>query len=273
LWAKLSVSYGVFGETGETAKAIYKGPEIALGCDLNLSEDFLAGLILNFSKKNFDIPGRSSNSDIDSAGLSIFAGKRFNFGSGAIRLLLGGTLGFHDIDSERQIVIGNQWQTIKADYKAKSYIASFDASYIHPLSWGGEISPFVSFGWISLDIDGFAERGGIAALTSPSDNKDNAYSHAGLRFIKPTGSRVTMEAEIGWKHLFGNLREERNMTFRQGGHPFAINGVLPNRDEFTAGIGARVKLGEKSSVILNYDGQFGSRGRNHSGSAVFQVNF
>jgi outer membrane autotransporter protein len=138
---------------------------------------------------------------------------------------------------------------------------------------GGEIGPFLSFGWLGLDVDSFSERGGLARLASRAESKDTAFSHAGLKFSTPVGSRLTINTELGWKHLYGNLKGNRIMSFQAGGHKFAINGVLPNRNELTVGVGGGLKIGEMVSVNLKYEGLFGSKGHNNSGSIALNVNF
>jgi uncharacterized protein with beta-barrel porin domain len=66
----------------------------------------------------------------------MYVGKNFNLGPGSLQVLLGGTLGWHDLDSEREVLLGGQGQRLKADYHAKSYEISLDTTYLRPLFWG-----------------------------------------------------------------------------------------------------------------------------------------
>ncbi|MDR2366565.1 MAG: autotransporter-associated beta strand repeat-containing protein [Deltaproteobacteria bacterium] len=267
LWVSLGGSYSVLNGTDEAGKVFISGAEFSGGYDLNLANGWLAGLVLHFNDKKLRVDDRSSEVDANSFGTSLYFGRNFDLDRGSFRLLLGGNWTRHNINSERRITLPDV-QTLKASFKADSYQVFLEASYAAYLSWGGVVEPFASFGWTDFHVDGFRETGGYAALTSSSERKDNTFSNVGLRVSAPLGERFSMDASLGWSHQFENSDQKKYLAFTEGGNRFSVNGVSFSRDELEVGLRGNVKVNDNWKLGLQYNGDFGNNGQNHSGSLV-----
>jgi autotransporter-associated beta strand protein len=270
LWLSLGGSYGQYRGTADAAKVVISGAELSLGYDFNLVNGFLGGLVLHFNNKTLKANDRSSDVDAKSYGVSAYLGKSFDVGNDSFRLLLGGNWTRYNFESTRSIVLPTP-QTLKGVFNASSYQVYLEAAYSKRLSWGGIVEPYASIGWTRFDLDGFRETGGNAALVSRSEKQDNAFSSVGLRFSAPMGQKFTLDADLGWKHEFGNISKKKYLAFAEGGQGFAVNGVSSNKDELAVGLKGTVNVNDNWQIGLNYNGNFGNSATNHSGSLIIST--
>jgi autotransporter-associated beta strand protein len=272
LWVSLGGSYGILNGSTDSAKMTISGAELSGGYDFNLANGWLGGLVLHFNDKKFNVVDRASDIDADTYGVSVYLGRNIDLSHGRLRLLLGGNWTRYNFKSERHVYLPAH-QTLTANFNGDSYQVFFEAAYAKTLSWGGIIEPYASFGWTSFRIGGFREKGGSAAMISPSERQDNAFSIIGLRATAPLGQRFSIDVDLGWRHEFGSVSNKKYLAFAEGGNRFGVTGVSPNRDELLVGLRGNVSLNDNWKLGLQYNGNFGNNGQNHAGSLIISASW
>jgi uncharacterized protein with beta-barrel porin domain len=269
LWVSIGASYEVLDATADSARTTFKGSEFSGGYDFSLANGFLGGLVLHFADKKLEADRRLSKIDLKSLGLSAYLGKSTELGSGSLSFILGGGYAWHNLEGERRVVIGANTQTLTSSYDASSWQVFLETSYVFQVGAASSLEPFVTFGWMGMQIDGFSERGGNAALVVSPESYTNGFSHLGLRLSVPFGERFSLSSELGWKRIYGRLENEKTIAFQEGGYGFPVRGVSPNRNELTFGLRGNLAMSENTTFSLTYEGAYGGRGRTHGGSGTF----
>ncbi|MDR2354065.1 MAG: autotransporter domain-containing protein, partial [Deltaproteobacteria bacterium] len=265
VWLSIGASRAVMNANENASKTSFQGTELSVGYDLELTSGFLGGFALNMADKDLETDARGSKVGIKSLGLTAYLGKTFYLTGGNLRLIFGGSILKHDLESERRFTIGNTVENLLANYKAHSWQLFFESAY--GVSFGlSFMEPFVSFGWSGVEIDGFSETGGPAALTAESEKNTRAWSELGVRIEAPIGLQVKTNFEMAWKHLYGKINQEKMMALQGGALSFPIRGVTPNRNELIIGASIGVKASENLTLSLKYDGAYGTNFRSHSGT-------
>jgi outer membrane autotransporter protein len=171
------------------------------------------------------------------------------------------------------VIIGTASQNLRASYGGQSWLVFFEAAYSHIPSEDIILEPFASVGWHGLGLDGFRESGGNAALSARGERWDSFYGSVGLRPSFKLGQRVTLTLVAGWRHSFGIIVPETQMSFVVGGAPFQVKGAALNRDEAFIGAGLWVALDDKSRLSLAYNGSLGNQGQSHGANLTISLNW
>jgi outer membrane autotransporter protein len=148
-----------------------------------------------------------------------------------------------------------------------------DASFSFNVGELSTLEPYLSLGWTGIKIDGFVEHGGNAALQNDARSFDNAYTQLGLRFSSNMNKKFSISGELGWRHVYGNVKRENIVSFREGGDKFSVRGASMNQDSATLGIQGKIYVSERVNLSLNYDGAYGKNSMSHTGSAALSFSF
>jgi outer membrane autotransporter protein len=123
--------------------------------------------------------------------------------------------------------------------------------------------PFVNVAYVNLNTRGFMEHGGAAALWSPGDTSNVAFSTLGVRAssLFALGRMAgTLRGSIGWRHAFGDRTPESTLAF-QGGQQFGVSGVPLAQDAAVVNAGLDVAVGKNTTLGVSYNGQFSGSSR------------
>src|SRR5690606_4368915 len=140
---------------------------------------------------------------------------------------------------------------------------------------GFALEPFAGLAYVNLDIDGFAERGGAAALTGNEGSTDATVSTLGVRVGNEFAigdMTATARGMVGWRHAFGGLTPTSSHAFG-GGDIFAAAGVPIAPDAAVVEAGLDLNLARNATLGFSYGGQFGSGAQDHSARATFSLKF
>lgn len=125
-----------------------------------------------------------------------------------------------------------------------------------------------------LDTDGFSESGGSAALSSPEDTADAAFSPIGLRASTQMAwgeTLATVRGGIGWRHAFAD--DPTTLNAFAGGSGFIITGTPLTEDSAVIEAGLDLNLSATASLGISYNGQFASSAQDHGVSARLAIGF
>ncbi len=187
-WATM---YGGFGDQGDGAEGLdYTRYGLLAGLDLTAEEsEARYGLALAIEQSNFDL--NRSNGEIDIESLYISGYTRQPLGHG-FHFTLTGTLGYHNHDSQRSILIGVTPTRAQADFDSYSVSVAGELSKAFtlgntPVDPGGHptvttLEPFVRLDYSISDQDGYSETGaGTAGLNVSSTDFDSSRVAVGVR--------------------------------------------------------------------------------------------
>lgn len=108
-----------------------------------------------------------------------------------------------------------------------------------------------------MDRDGFAERGGTAALSGLGQDTDVTFSTLGLRAATDFALgalRATARGTLGWRHAFGDVTPTAALAFA-GGAAFGVAGTPIARNTLLLEAGLDVNLTDTVTLGLSYTGQ------------------
>lgn len=134
--------------------------------------------------------------------------------------------------------------------------------------------PLLSLDWVHGNLDGYSEqRGGNANLTVDDQDIDSLVSQLGWQVSLPVKTGfgvVTSQLRASWVHQFLNDDQQVGASLstspyylvnggnvsRFGRYSTSGNGANPGDDYLSLGAGVGVQIGERCSVILDYETRF-----------------
>ncbi|WP_156356632.1 autotransporter outer membrane beta-barrel domain-containing protein, partial [Pseudomonas sp. NBRC 111135] len=242
-----------------------------LGIELPLNDTWRAGLAAGYGTSDLNVHDRSSSADVDNTTLAAYLGGQWQ----AINLRLGVARTWSDVDSKRDVRVGDLSETLKAGYDATTTQAFGELGYrvqINDLS----LEPFAGLAHVEVSSDGVHEHGGDAALNASSEKDRVDYASLGVRGETPLGRIANRPLELrgglAWQHALQTPDGDTRMTLA-GYDSFTVQGVPVAQDTAQVQLGVSQQLAPQASVDLGYSGQFGSGTRDHGLRAGVSIAF
>ncbi len=275
VWAQAFGNWSSFGGDGNAARVSQSAGGLFVGSDAAVGNGWRLGGAVGYIGSHSSIADTSSRSDVDSYTASVFGGRNFAAGPGAIRFMAGAAYTWHDIDTKRNVAAGSLNQQLKSSYSASSTQLFTELGYKLPLGDTYTIEPYAGLAWNQLRTRGFQESGGSAALRGSGNTDDVTSTTLGMRGAwefdsKGAPGRVT--ASLGWRHAMGDVKPRQELAF-EGGSTFSVTGVPIARNAAVVGLGAEVAIARNTTAGVAYDAQFGGGNRQQSGVLKLAVRF
>ncbi len=228
---------------------------IIAGADVKVS-NWLVGAALGYSHSSATVDTLSSESDVDSLILALYAGTS----SGPWSLRLGATYAFNQIDAERTIASTGFFQQANADYAGGTGQIFAEVGYGFALQKLA-IEPFAGLAYVQARTDGFTETGASAGLSGASGSMGVGYSSLGLRLATTVelsgGMALEPHASVSWQYAFGDTTPEARMSFlSMPWANFTVAGVPLAENTALVEIGSGLRISEQARIGLSYVGQF-----------------
>lgn len=271
--AAWGTAYGAWSATdgnGGTASTDTDGGGFLVGIDAEMADTMRIGLVAGWGQTGFDVDGRGFSADSDDYHLGVYAGTSV----GALGLRAGVINTWHAIDTDRSLGFAGLSDQLSADYDARALQVFGEASYRFDTALA-TVEPYAGLAHVSLDVDGFSERGGAAALSASDGDLDTTFSTLGLRFSRAVagpGIDAALTANVGWRHAFGDTDPSARLALA-GASDFTVVGAPIAENAALLGAGIDVAIGKDARLGLSYEGQFGDGTQRNGARLDFSLAF
>ncbi|WP_170181767.1 autotransporter domain-containing protein [Phreatobacter stygius] len=269
-WGTAFGAWGRFNGDGNAARFTRSTGGFLIGADGLVADNWRLGLLAGYSRSTFNTRDRAASGASDNYHLGLYAGTEW--GNLAFRSGLAYT--WHDVAAGRSVALPGFADSLKSKSGAGTVQVFGELGY--RLGAGSfRLEPFANLAYVSLRTDGFAEQGGMAALSIRAGSTGATFTTLGLR--AETGFafgaiEATARATLGWRHAFGNTIPLSTQAFA-GSSAFTIAGVPIARDSAVVDAGLDLKLTGAATVGLSYAGQIARGAQDHGVKANLAVRF
>ncbi|MDW6024724.1 autotransporter domain-containing protein [Mesorhizobium sp. BAC0120] len=271
IWAQGFGSWGHTNGDGNAARLNRSTGGFFVGADAPAFDTWRFGAVTGYSRTKFDVKDRRSAGSSDNYHVGLYGGTAW----GDLAFRTGAAYTWHDISTSRNVIFPGFDDSLKSDYNAATAQVFGELAYGFNVD-AARFEPFADLAYVNLHTYGFTERGGAAALTSPSSNTDATFTTLGLRAstsFEVGGSTLTAKGVVGWRHAFGDVTPLSTMSFAGGGDTFSIGGVPIARNAAVIEAGLDYAIMPNATLGVTYGGQFGSGMADQSVNANFNVKF
>ncbi len=282
-WPSATGAGGGFSAWGQVfgSNATLSGDGNAAGLDRQIGGFFAGGdwtgdtgwrfgVATGVDGATIDEPARASTASVNGTHLAAYAG----FDGGAFTVRAGAAVAWQDIATRRDVAFPGFTDTLTAAYGART--AQVFGEVARPVRLGdAKLEPFAGAAWVGVDVDGFSEQGGAAALSAPASHASTTLTTLGLRYVRPLnlgGTSARLTGAIAWQHAFGGLAPTSDLAFA-GGTPFTIAGTPRAADVLKLDLGLDAALGPRTVGRLSYSGAIGSGLQDHALTGRVTVGF
>lgn len=267
-WSNGFGSRGRVEGDGNSAAIDMKGGGVLLGMDADVGDGVRVGLAGGYGHDS--VSQKSDSADVDSYYVAAYTGVT----RGPASLRVGATHAFQDIETRRAISFSTLQENLTAGYDASTTQIFAEAAWRFDLD-RAFMEPYANISYVNVQTDAFAEKGGVAALSSGSASYDQIYTTVGARF----GHEMLMEnisgramLDIGWRHAYGDPSAMSTLFYADGGG-FSVVGTTMARDVGLLNLGMSYDLGPSATLTFRYGAVFGAGVLDQSASAEFGVRF
>lgn len=266
LWAQVTGDWQRQRGDGNAPGADQSSTGVVVGGDAGVGQGWRVGGAFGYTDARLRPDQRTATAKTQSYTATVYGGKSYAAGAGAVNVLAGAAYSWHDIDTRRQVRYGSMDQTLKASYSGSTTQLFAEAGYSMAVAPTVTLEPFVGLSWSELRVRGFSESGGSAALSGSAQTQDTTSTLAGLRGQwAPAQSDILLRGMLGWRHAYGSLRPTQTLAFDQGAS-FSVAGAPIARDAARIELGADLVVVRNMTAGLSYGGEFGGGNRQHAGS-------
>jgi len=271
VWGQGFGSWGHTDGDGNAARLNRSTAGFFIGADAPVFDTWRFGAVVGYSSTNFDVKDRHSSGLSDNYHLGLYGGTSW----GDVAFRSGVAYTRHDVTTNRGVVFPGLGDSLKGDYNAGTAQVFGELGYGMNMG-AARFEPFANLAYVSVQTDGFTEKGSAAVLTSQDTTTDATFTTLGLRAssnVMLGDINATTRGTLGWRHAFGDVTPLSVMRFAGGGDVFTIAGVPIARDAAVMEAGLDFVLSPAAMLGVTYGGQFGSEMSDQSVKANFNVKF
>ena len=271
VWGQAFGSWGHWNSDGNAARLERSTGGVFVGADAPMFNGWRLGAVAGYSQTSFAARDRAASGSSDNVHLGLYGGTSW----GDLAFRTGAAYTWHDITTNRSVAFPGFGDSLNGKYAAGTMQIFGELAYGMDMG-AARFEPFANLAYVNLHTDGFTERGGEAALTSPSAITDATFTTLGLRAstsFRLGEATVTAKGTLGWRHALGDVTPDAMMRFAGGGDAFSIGGVPIARDAAVVEAGLDFNLSPNAVLGISYGGQFGSGRTDQSVRASLSVKF
>lgn len=285
---------------------------LVLGLDAPAGRHWRLGGVAAARQARLDRGTRGGPGHASASVQSLDAGLVAHGNGGGMRVTVGLLRAWHRIESRRRVWAGPLHDVLGATVSGRSWQAFMELAprLRHWREWAGRLrnpagedsfrmAPWLQHAWVRLHVPGFQEAGGASAHRVEGATHDAHVTTLGWRARREfawQGRRVGLQADLGWRHVWGNPEVTGSQRFvsgapdtpgrqgtpeapgiraEQGGlsAPFVSRGQPLRRDALSVGLAVEAAPWRHARLSARYGGLFGSGLRDHAGWAELRWTF
>jgi outer membrane autotransporter protein len=264
-WAEQDGEDDRFGFDYDTAGGV-------IGVDMALTDTMTIGLSGGMSQTDVEYDEVSSESDIDTWHVGLYAGYASD------RFYLDASVSYADNEYETERDISMMDVTAESEHDGEDYAAFLGAGYKMDLG-GFKVIPNASVQYIDHQEDSFEETGaGILSLEVDEIDSESIVGAIGVRLARmfELGAvKLLPEVSAQWAHEFGD--SEDTVKARFAGSPvtstFSVKGVDAEADSALLGAALTAYLTDSFSLFVDYQAELRSDFEAHFVSGGLKISF
>ncbi|MGN8344062.1 autotransporter domain-containing protein [Pseudomonas sp. SMV71] len=259
VWVQAIGNSGRIGKHLDDYALKHSTTGVLLGTDWAISPAWRLGIAGGKSETRLD--GYRFDGGLDSWHVGAYALRQ----DGPLALRLGAVYGNHEGNTKRHVDFNGFNDRLKGRYDASTQQVFGQIGY--NLDVGHfDIEPYVQLGYQRYQRDHFTEKGGDAALQFEGQTQDHYTSGLGLHlaraFVLDQGTRLIPRLNVGWKHLYGDIRGSSRQRLVDGGKTYTVEGIELDRDSLQLEAALDLAVSPRHTLGLSYKGETGQDNRN-----------
>ena len=255
-WAQSFGAWGEFAGDGNAADMSRRLEGAFFGADRRFG-NWQLGAATGYSHADVNIGARASSATVENyylAGYAAASLDAFNWRSGVAQT-------WHTIDVSRSIVFPGFAESAQSSFDGATTQVFGELGYSVPVG-SAAFEPFGGLAYVWLHLDGFAERGGLAALQSAGENEGIGYSTLGLRgaalYAPDAKAKIIPHFSLAWQHALSQVTPSANVAFVATAQGFDVFGAPVGRDAALVEAGLDLRLDRDIDFEVSYTGRLGS---------------
>lgn len=252
VWGQGYGAWGRYNASSAIAKMDYRQSGVLLGTE-SMNGAWRTGVLGGYGQSRLDISDQHNRSTIDSYHVGLYAGTTQD----TWNIRFGSAYSWNKAKATRNFAINAQSFSNEGDYRAHTW--QFFGEVGYQLTAGSvAIEPLVNVAHVRVKNNAFQETGSSAsALQADSQHNRLTFSTAGLRIahaLTAKQSDIALQAELGWRHAYGDLNPGMRIGFANTNSSELIGGSPIAKDMAVIGAGVGVKIGKSANFEMNYVG-------------------
>ncbi len=270
VWARAFGQWGGLDGDGNAAAVDTRTAGLLLGLDRRVDDAVRLGVLAGYSHLDFDVDDRASTGVANRYHLGVYGGGQW----GELGIRAGAAYTWSDVSTERNIAVGMLTDELDADYRAHGFQAFGEVGY-RLATGSGMLEPFANLAYVRLDLEGYAEEGGDAALEGDGSSNEVAFTTLGVHAALELGGDampVRLEGTLGWRHAYGDTVPEVAHSFADS-EDFTIAGAPIAEDAAVIEAGLRVALAANATLGIAYQSQMADEASLHGVRGDLRISF
>ncbi|ODR93903.1 hypothetical protein AUC70_09825 [Methyloceanibacter stevinii] len=253
-WTQGYGAWGTFDGDGNAATADRDLGGFISGMDARVGGSWRVGVATGASFSDVSVEQRFSGANTKTYHL----GGYVNGDVEGVALRAGGLWAWSEIETSRAVVFPGFYERQNAD---RSDTGQLFGEIAYPTQVASiELEPFGGFAYVSVESEGFGEKGGAqASLRTSGIDQDVGYTTVGLRAATTMlwgAMQVTPHVEGAWLHAFDDVAPSASLVFATTGVGFDVSGVPLAEDSALIDAGLDFALSDRLSAGVSYSGQY-----------------
>lgn len=255
-WGFWGKGYGLYGNRDHSLEAPgydYRTYGASFGLDYQFTETLLLGLTGGYADTHVNYDRSRDDSDLRAMHFGFYGS--VSTGRGYFDSLLT----YSDLDYDTQRYVDLTEERLEGEFGGYAASGYFETGFDWRHVQGWLVQPLASFQLSYLDLDGYRESGGDAALGFKRQSFESYIGSLGAKVSKEllrdsATSRLAVQFRARWLHEFGDTRSDVNTYFASDPTVvFNIRNERIDRDSAVLGVGLGAELNRSTRLYVDYD--------------------
>lgn len=240
----------------------------ALGIDLSLGPDALAGFTMGTTSAGYSLTDLLSSGSARSIVFGLYGG--YSRGPAYVDAAL--AYAYNTFTTSRFIGIGSTSEIASASFYGSQYGGRIESGWRFAFD-RNVVTPFANLTVQALSQSAYAESSrtagsgapGMLGISMQAQTSTSVRSVLGAQFETAVtagdGNLIRPKLRLGWAHEFNTNRSATAAFTLLPNAPFQVIGAEPAPDALTVGVGLDIELGGALRLYGQFDGEFASNAR------------